>query len=178
MSLGAGPRLPRRGKPGPETPGTLCFWFGLRFGEGHAEKFLLRVSLCACALSLPQPSRDATTARRLGARGECRNTAPASDPARGRPDRLRAAGSVGASGCLSGETPPRCWRLLGNALLSPPRRSSHFAVVMGTGQSRPNWSGDGGRKRKWIRGEQNCYFRPNVFCLITWAECGKTPRKN
>lgn len=54
-----------------------------------------------------------------------------------------------------------------NPVISPPQRSSYLAVVMGTVQLRPNWSGDGGQKRKWIEGGRNRYFRSNAFWLIT-----------
>lgn len=58
-----------------------------------------------------------------------------------------------------------------NPVISPPQRSSYLAVVMGTVQLWPNWSGDGGQKRKWIEGGWNCYFRSHAFWLITCTEC-------
>ena len=43
-----------------------------------------------------------------------------------------------------------------NPVISPPQRSSYLAVVMGTVQLWPNWSGDGGQKRKWRGWETVC----------------------
>lgn len=63
-----------------------------------------------------------------------------------------------------------------NPVISPPQSSSHLAVVMGTVQLWPNWSGDGGQKIKCIGGGQNCYVCSNAFWLITWTEGEQTGR--
>lgn len=133
---------------GPENA-VLRRW--LRFGEGRAEAFLLCVPRCPVTVPA-RPRRNGGQETR--ARGERGNTAPGLGAsawqlraAPGSPGQLRArAGAAGSRGAGSrGAGKHRvAGGFVGNTPLSSPRRSSHLAVVMGTVQLWPNWSGEGG----------------------------------
>lgn len=142
-------------------PGNAVLRRWLRFGEGRAEAFLLCVPRCPVTVPA-RPRRNGGQETR--ARGERGNTAPGlgagawhlrAPPgssghlraAPGSSGQLRArAGTAGSRGAGSrGAGKHRvAGGFVGDTPLSPPRRSSHLAVVMGTVQLWPNWSGDGG----------------------------------
>lgn len=68
-----------------------------------------------------------------------------------------------------------CQRLCGHPCYEPSTKIQYWAVVMGTVQLPPNWSGNGGQKRKRIGGGQNGYFCSNMSWQITWTACEQRP---
>lgn len=127
----------------PGAPGTPFSDVGCALVKDAQRPFCC-VSLGALLPS--QPGHGGTAVRRRAHVGNAETRPRASALAPGTSGQLRArAGAAGSRGAGSrGAGKHRvAGGFVGNTPLSPPRRSSHLAVVMGTVQLWPNWSGDG-----------------------------------